>query len=202
MHHLYLPIHGNESALLQEREELVAWCEKHGVGEYRWIEDDLRIGRIQERQILQLIDAVRPGDVVVAADISRLGRSLPMLETVLTEFCRRDVKVESIIGIKLEPGPQMRQFVQALSCVASIERQMKARRSSQVLYEKREEGVQIGRPRGARKSAAKSVLFGKEEQLRQMHAQGASPTQIADALGVSRGTVYNFLKEETARSQS
>lgn len=195
MHHLYLSIHNNAAALQQERESLVAWCEANGVKEYTWIEDNLTMGRILDKHVLGLIAGVQKGDTIVAADISRLGRSLSMLATIMTEFHRREVNIITLSGRIMEPNRTMSLFVNALNDIVVIEKDMKAYRSNEILFNMREVGAPIGRPRGSKKRADKNVLYGKEDTLRQMHSQGLSPAKIAAAVGVSRGTVYNYIVE-------
>lgn len=171
----------------------MAWCEENGVGEYRWIEDRLVMGRIPDKQVLKLIAGVQKGDTIVAADISRLGRSLSMLATIMTEVHRRGVSIITLSGRTMEPNRTMSLFVNALNDIVVIEKDIKAYRSNEVLYIKRGEGAPIGRPKGSRKRADKNVLYGKEDMLRQLRARGLSPAKIAAELGVSRGTVYNYL---------
>lgn len=194
MHHLYLSIQNNAAAIQQEREALVAWCEANGVGEYMWIEDRLTMGRITDRLIMRLIAGVQKGDTVVASDISRLGRSLSMLATVLTELYRREVNVITLEGRTLATGRTMAAFTDSLNEIVAIERNMRAYRSNEVVFVKRGEGLPIGRPKGAKKAAEKNVLYGKSDELERLRAQGLSLQRIADHLGVSKGTIANYLK--------
>ena len=48
MHHLYLSIYNDATALQKERETLVAWCVENGLKDYDFIEDNLTIGRIPQ----------------------------------------------------------------------------------------------------------------------------------------------------------
>lgn len=194
MHHLYLSIHNNTAALQQEREALVAWCEQNEVTEYGFIEDDLTMGRIPEKAIRKLLKPIENGDTVVVSEISRLGRSLSMFQSVMNHIQENECTLITLEGRTMEPNRTMTLFVNALNDIVDIERRMKAFRSNDALFKMREEGGILGRPVGATKNPEKFVLFGKEERLKQMYADRVPVVQIMAELGVSRGTIMNYLK--------
>lgn len=194
MHHLYLSIHANNAALQQEREALVAWCEENSVAEYDFIEDDLTMGRIPDKAIRKLLRPIGNGDTVVVSEISRLGRSLSMFQSVMNHIQENECTLITLEGRTMEPNRTMTLFVNALNDIVDIERRMKAFRSNDALFKMREEGGIPGRPVGATKNPEKFVLFGKEERLKQMYADRIPVVQIMAELGVSRGTIMNYLK--------
>lgn len=194
MHHLYLSIHNNAAALQKERETLVAWCAENGVKDYDFIEDALTMGRIPDRAIRSLLKPIHQGDTIVVSEISRLGRSLSMFQSVMNHIRDNECTIITLEGRIMEPNRTMSLFVNALNDIVEIERQMKAFRSNDVLFKMREEGGTPGRPVGTTKNPEKMVLFGKEERLRQMYADHVPINKIMAELEVSRGTITNYLK--------
>lgn len=199
MHHLYLSIHTNTAALRQEREALLAWCEANGVGEYGFIEDNLTMGRIPDKAVRSLLRPIRYGDTIVVSEMSRLGRSLSMFQAVMNHIQDNKCTIITLDGRTMEPGRTMNLFVDSVNDIVELERQMKAFRSNDVIYAMREEGTSLGRPTGTKMKPEKNVLFGKTEQLLCLYNEGLSPQKIADELGVSRGTVANYLKSKGLR---
>lgn len=199
MHHLYLSIHNNATALRQEREALVAWCEAKGVGEYDFIEDNLTMGRIPDRAIRNLLRPIHYGDTIVVSEMSRLGRSLSMFQAVMNHIQDHKCTVIALDGRTMEPGRTMAIFVSSLNDIVELERLMKAFRSNDVIYAMKKEGTALGRPLGAKMRPEKNVLYGKTDQLIRLYNEGLSPRKIADELGVSRGTVANYLKAKDLR---
>lgn len=173
----------------------MSWCVENGVAEYDFIEDNLTIGRIPDKRVRKLLNPIRQGDTIVVSEISRLGRSLGMLQIVMNHLRDNECNIITLDGRTMEPNRTMSLFVNHLNDIVEIERKIKAFRSSDVIYAKREEGASIGRPVGAKKKPEKNVLFGKTDQLISLHNEGLSSARIAAQLGVSRGTVANYLKD-------
>lgn len=71
---------------------------------------------------------------------------------------------------------------------------MKAFRSIDVIHAMREDGTTIGRPMGAKKKPEKIILYGKTDQLIRLYNEGQTPANIAAQLGVSRGTIVNYIR--------
>lgn len=193
MHHLYISRLSESEAIQKERASLVQWCEDRGVTQYQFLEEDIRVSRIPEKLILKMLSPVAPGDTVVVAQLSRLGRSLSMLATVMVELYNREVSIVCLSGRSFTPGDEYDAFVGNLLDIVSIEKDIKNYRSCDLVSVKRSEGAAIGRPKGSRKSAEKNVLFGKYELLEKMLSDGVPAYKIADTLGVSRGTVGNYI---------
>lgn len=216
MHHLYIQHNSSGPALQKEREALEQWCITNGITDYDWIEDNLH-GRISPEQVEALLAPIQHGDTVIATDIATLGRSLPMLLQVMTHLLehrcclitihepqtapatqhptpaqRSKPAMPNASTRTLQPNRTMTLFVNHLREIVTIESQMKAKRLTTVMKSKREEGVTLGRPKGARKSPEKSVLYGKETQIQTLLSQGKNDGEIAAALGVSRNTIRNY----------
>ena len=65
------------------------------------------------------------------------------------------------------------------------------------LQRKKDKGFKLGRIKGIK---LKKLLDGKEKQIRQMLTDGMNKSQIARELGVSRVTLYHFIKENALLS--
>ena len=190
MHHLYLSYQPSAAALEAERGALEAWCGENGVGEREILHENLT-GRISLYRISRLLKGVRAGDTVVTVSLSRLGRSIGMLTLVLETIFAKGAQV-----VCIDSGVLDRSVLESLRCVRDIDRDIRAERSAESLFRATAEGRKSGRPVGSKRSPEKSVLYGKTERLEALRAQGLTPREIAGQLGVSRGTVVNYLKSK------
>lgn len=179
--------------------------QKHGVDELakklnleitEYIDDEGVSGtkEPEKRELGRLLEKLKPGDVLLAGEISRLGRSLFMVMRIL-EYCMNNgVKVYTAKdGYELGDNIQSKVLAFAFGLAAEIEREMISRRTKEALAKKREEGVILGRPKGRKSSFVK--LSGRAEEIQLLKSAGVSNTQIAKALGVDRNTLSRYLHE-------
>lgn len=171
------------------------WCEKGGIKDYKILEEKLTSGRISHSQLAKLLEPVHSGDTVVATSLSRLGRSINMLISVMKILSLKGATIITTDDGKLYlPGKSTEDFITNLEITAGIIRKIKAERSTEALDRAKAAGKRFGRPAGQKKTAEKNVLYGKTDRLVSLYSEGLSPAKIALQLGVSRGTVANYIK--------
>jgi len=149
----------------------------------------------EKRELGKLMSRLKKGDLIIASEISRLGRSLYMVMRIL-EFCtKNEIKVVTVKdNYTLGNDIQSKVLAFAFSMAAEIERDMISQRTKEALRKKMAEGIHIGRPLGSRnKNGVK--LKGKEKEIRKLLKTGMSKTKIAKTLSVHRFTLYRFCKE-------
>jgi DNA invertase Pin-like site-specific DNA recombinase len=130
---------------------------------------------------------LRAGDVLVVWRLDRLGRSLKDLIETVTTLQSRGVGFRSLTeGIETETSGGRLVF-HLFACLAEFERS--------VIKERTLAGLAAARARG-RRGGRPAALDAEEIALaRRMHADSAnSAADICRALGVSRATLYRYLK--------
>ncbi len=149
----------------------------------------------EKRELGKLMKMLQPGDILLAGEISRLGRSLFMVMRIL-EFCMNNgVKVYTAKdGYELGDNIQSKVLAFAFGLSAEIEREMISRRTKEALAKKKAEGIILGRPKGRKSDHVK--LSGKEDTIRELLEQGVPKTQIARIFKVNRNTVSKFIDEK------
>ena len=85
-------------------------------------------------------------------------------------------------------------MVALFALFAEVERDLISERTKEGLAKARANGKRLGRPKG---SLGKSRLDGKEGEIRHLLSIGVSKASIAKITGVSRPTLYDFLKTRT-----
>ena len=149
----------------------------------------------EKRELGALLEKLREGDVLLAGEISRLGRSLFMVMRILEHCMKNGVKVYTAKdGYELGDNIQSKVLAFAFGLSAEIEREMISRRTKEALEKKRAEGVILGRPKGRKSSRVK--LSGHGKRIKTMIERGMSKSAIARELGVDRNTLAAFLKSE------
>ena len=161
-----------------------------------WIEDDGVSGtkEPEKRKLGLLLKKIKKGDVILASELSRLGRKLFMIMRILEHCMNVGAKVLTVKdGYELGDNIQSKVLAFAFGIAAEIERDMISMRTKEALARKRNEGVILGRPKGRKSSYYK--LDKDKEQITNLFFAGYSKSAIARELGVHRITVANYLKE-------
>lgn len=160
-----------------------AGCEK--------IYTEIASGGKTERPVLNdLLENLRPGDVIVAWKLDRLGRSLKHLVELVSVLMAKEVGLCSLNDPVDTTTAQGRLIFNLFASLAEFERDIIRERTLAGLSAARARGRNGGRPKGLSKQAdstacAAEALY-KENKL--------SVQEIADKLGICKGTLYAYLR--------
>ena len=190
----YIRVSTDKQTVENQRFEIICYAKKNNLNIDKWIEETIS-GTIspKKRNLGRLLHKVRSGDTIICSELSRLGRSMFMIMSILNGLMENEVAVYTVKeGYKLGQDLQSKVLAFAFSISAEIERNLIAERTTEALKRKKAEGVVLGRPKGRKNSVYK--LSGKESEIRRMLNEGYSKTYIFKHLHVSSATLYNFMR--------
>ena len=129
---------------------------------------------------------------ILIYNISSLGESLAEIKDNLY-FCKQHkLSVQSVDdGYNFKVQNLTDEFFRGIDFAIEVRSRLISKNTKKVLQQKKKEGVKLGRPFGA---IVKKRLEGKEEEIRQLLLQKVTKAEIARRFGVSRITVFNFVK--------
>lgn len=159
-----------------------------------WIEETISgTKHIKERKFGELLDKMVKEDILVVTELSRMGRNLMQIMSILHTCMEREIKVFTIKE-RYELGNNINSKVLAFAfgLSAEIERNLISQRTKEALARKKAEGVILGRPKGSKSKHHK--LSGREVEIKGLLAKQVSKSAIARILGVHRLTVAEFIK--------
>ncbi len=148
-------------------------------------------GATKERPELQkLLAQLRPDDIVVIWKLDRLGRSLKDLIAIVTEIQDKGAGLLSLNDHIDTTTPQGKLTFHLFAALAEFERDIIRERTKAGLEAARARGRKGGRPKGLSKKAQHTAMLAesyyKEGEL--------SINEICEQLGISRRTLYNYLR--------
>jgi DNA invertase Pin-like site-specific DNA recombinase len=149
---------------------------------------------VKVRHLDVLLSSLAPGDVLIVSELSRLGRSVGEIITLVDTLVYQQVQVFALKeGLRLTGAPdlQSRVIVTLFSLFAEIERELLSLRTKEALAAARAAGKRLGRPPGAH---GKSKLDGKEQAIQTLLGLQVSKASIAKITGVDRSTLYHFMR--------
>ena len=132
-------------------------------------------------------------DIVIASELSRLGRKLLEVMAILHYCMNTEATVITIKdNFRLDAGIQSKVLAFAFGLAAEIERNLISQRTRDALAARKANGMKLGRPFGAKNSKLK--LSGYEDAIITMLNKGYTKNEIAHRLKVHRETLREFIK--------
>ena len=157
------------------------------------VEVSLRRSR-KERCIDFLSDSLKEGDSLIVSELSRLGRSLGEVVSLVDDLHKRKIKFIAIkekIHLADKYDMQSKVAITFFSLFAELERDLNSLRTKEALAALKREGKRLGRPKGI---VGKSRLDGKELEISKFVGLKVSKTSIARIMEVDRSTLLNFMR--------
>jgi DNA invertase Pin-like site-specific DNA recombinase len=133
---------------------------------------------------------VREGDVVIVHSMDRLARNLDDLRQLVQDLTRRGVRVEFVkegLHFTGDDSPMANLLLSVMGAFAEFERAL--------IKERQREGIALAKGRGAYKGRRKALTQTQIADIQSRVTKGESKTKIAKDLGVSRETVYQYLRD-------
>jgi len=190
----YIRVSTDKQTVENQRFEIVKYAKKNDLTIDQWIEETVS-GTISpdKRNLGKLIEQTKSKDIIVCSEISRLGRNIFMIMSILNTLMEANVSVYTVKeGYRLGDDLTSKVLAFAFSISAEIERELISQRTKEALRRKKAEGVVLGHPKGKKNSHVK--LSGREEEIYRMLSEGYSKQQISKKLKVCPATLYNFLR--------
>ncbi len=166
-----------------------------GVDPVRIYTDQLSgsLRRAQRPQMAALLDYARAGDVIVVVGIDRLGRDAAEVMMTIRELTERGIVLRSIREGIDTSNATGRMIAGVLASLAELELELIRERKEASSAARRARGLSVGRP--------KALSASKTQLAQRMRESGEPVPVIADALGVSRATVYRALESKETAAQ-
>ena len=196
----YIRVSSDKQTVENQRFEINNFCEKNDMQIDGWIEETISGTKAyNKRQLGALLKRVKKDDLIICAELSRLGRNLFMIMEILNICMTKECKVWTIKdNYRLGEDIQSKVLAFAFGLSAEIERNLISQRTKEALARKRAEGVTLGRPKGRKTSPEKHKLYGKRKLISELQTVGMSQRAIAKICKVDRNTLARFLKSNYA----
>lgn len=149
-------------------------------------------GKDTAREQLQaMLRHVRAGDTLHVHSLDRLARNLIDLRTLVDDLTSRGVEVrfhkENLTFTGGTGDPMSTLMLNLLGSFAEFERA--------IIRERQREGIALAKQRGAYKGRKPSLTAQQADEIRARAAAGEPKASLARAFGISRETVYAYLRQ-------
>lgn len=192
----YIRVSSDKQTVENQRFEINNFCKREHLKIDGWIEETISGTKAyNKRQLGALLKRIQKDDLIICAELSRLGRNLFMIMEILNICMTKEAKVWTIKdNYRLGDDIQSKVLAFAFGLSAEIERNLISQRTKEALARKKAEGVVLGRPKGRKNSPDKYKLSGKETLILELLKANVSQRKIAKICKVDRNTLIRFIK--------
>lgn len=197
----YIRVSTDKQTVENQRFEINKFIKKTKFKVDEWIEETIS-GTVspKKRNLGKLVEKTKKGDLIICSELSRLGRNMFMIMSILNILMERGVIIYTVKEhYRLGEDLTSKVLAFAFSISAEIERTLISQRTTEALRRKKAEGVKLGRPKG--RVSAHHKLTGCDNKIKMMLAEGYPKTLISKQLNVSPSTLYLYLKENKSEFQ-
>ena len=132
---------------------------------------------------------VRDGDTVVVHSMDRLARNLDDLRSTVRDLTARGVRVQFVKEQLIFTGEDTAIATLLLSVMGAFAEFERA-----LIRERQREGIALAKQRGAYRGRRRSLTSDQADRLRSGAAAGRAKAELAREFGISRETVYQYLR--------
>ena len=197
----YIRVSTDKQTVENQRFEILAFVQREGLRIDRWIEETISGTKaIEKRKLGSLLEALQTDDLLICAELSRLGRSLFMILEVLNLCMEKNVRVWTIKdNYRLGDDISSKVLAFAFGLSAEIERNLISQRTKEALARKKAEGQPLGRPKGHRNLKLNGKCLASHSIILKMLDEGRTIPSIAKHIRIARGTLYRYLAYTSIR---
>ena len=137
-----------------------------------------------------MLGFVRDGDTVVVHSMDRLARNLDDLRSIVRKLTDKGAAVHFVTEQLTFTGEDTAMATPLLSVMGAF-----AEFERSLIRERQREGIELAKKRGAYRGPRRSLSEDQVAELRRRVASGVPKAVLARELGVSRETVYQYLRD-------
>lgn len=142
-------------------------------------------------ELEDLIGFVRDGDTVLIHSMDRLARNLDDLKQIIGRLTKKGVRVEFVkeaLTFTGDDNAAATFLLHVMGAFAEFERSL--------IGERQREGIALAKQRKVYRGRVPALNGARAAELRRRAADGESKTALAQAFGISRASVYAYLRGE------
>lgn len=194
MVYAYIRVSTSKQDVENQRFEIDRFAKEKGLKVNTWVSEVIS-GTVstKNRKLGSLLKKMKSGDILILTEVSRLGRSLLEVLTVLNQCVQKKYSLYTVKErYELDNSISSQMLAFAFGLMAEVERNLISMRTKEALARRKAAGQHLGRKKGGKNVRYK--LDDKEKLIRSMLSQGCSKASICRKLKCNAKTLDNQLK--------
>lgn len=198
----YLRISTGKQHLTNQQDEIRRFAESKNWTVDCWVTEIVSGKKHEnERKLGHLLRRMKPNDILVVTEISRLSRTLTDLMAIMGKCLKKGINLYTTKEKYCFDGSiNSKVLCFAFGLVAEIERNLISMRTKEALALRRAEGIVLGRRKGS--CTKQNHLILHQQEIIQMLNEDHSVADLCRHFCVSRDTFIRFRKQSPAVHQA
>ena len=196
----YFRVSTQEQDLEKNKADILHFANEKELGKVDFVEEKVS-GTIswKKRKIATILESLTEGDSILISEFSRLGRSMLECMEIISIALEKKIRIYALKGNwQLEDSMQSKIMAMVFAMASEIERDMISKRTKEALRVKKEQGVQLGRPKGP----GKSKLDKYRPEIEAFLMNGSTQKFIAQRYEITEATLSNWIKKNNIKKVS
>jgi len=189
----YCRISTNHQQVCNQKHEIKVFATKQNIYIDKWIEEVISSKEVlPNRKLGKILKKLKKDDILIATELSRLGRNLLEVMGILQQCLEKDCQIWTLKeNYRLGSDIQSKVLAFAFSLASEIERQLISERTKNSLQRLKDEGKHLGRPYGF----TYQKLQKKHEKIKELLDKNVSKAEIARLMGCTWQTLHRYINK-------
>ena len=177
----YIRVSTDQQDLQNQQHSILNYANKNTLGKVEFIEVKMSSRKKDEdRKIDELFETLQEGDHLIVSELSRLGRSVVNVVTIVNQLIALGVNLhilkEQLFIKPNEQNPFTDFQINIFSAFAQLERDLISKRTKEALQARKAKGIKLGKPVGTIQG---SIYDKDKEKIKELHSLGVTLTNIS-----------------------
>jgi DNA invertase Pin-like site-specific DNA recombinase len=195
----YIRVSTNKQDLENQKHQVLNYTNSKKMGNVEFIEIEVSSRKKDEdRRINELIDVLEENDTLVVVELSRIGRSVINVVSIVNQLVNKKINIHIIKeNMIIEPNninPFTTFQINIFSSFSQLERDLISQRTKHSLEIKKQQGIQLGRKKGQQ---VKSIFDEYKNTIIELLELGVTQKKIHEKIKV--GTIQSLGKYVKSR---
>lgn len=194
MYYAYIRVSTDHQNVENQQHEILTYTQNHNIQIDRWVSETISSRKpLTERKLSKLLKRLKKGDVLIATELSRLGRNLLEVMGILQHCLEKDCQIWTLKeNYRLGADIQSKVLAFAFSLAGELERTLISERTKNSLKRLKDEGKHLGRPHGF----SYKKLEKKHNKIAELLDKGVSKAEIARLMGCTWVTLHRYIRSK------
>ena len=194
MYYAYIRVSTDHQNVENQQHEILTYTQDHNIQIDHWVSETISSRKpLTERKLGKLLKRLKKGDVLIATELSRLGRNLLEVMGILQHCLEKDCQIWTLKeNYRLGADIQSKVLAFAFSLAGEIEKNLISERTKNSLKRLKDEGKHLGRPHGF----SYQKLEKKHNKIVELLDKGVSKAEIARLMGCTWVTLHRYIRSK------